>query len=57
MEEEERVYRGVGGVVEEGESEELAAKRVVDGEERREGGECAGLVEDLGLGLGVSVLG
>lgn len=51
MEEEEETYGGVGVVVEKRESEELAREGVIDGEEGREGGECAGLVEDLGLGL------
>lgn len=55
MEEEEETYGGVGIVVEKRESEELARERVIDGEEGREGGECAGLVEDLRLGLGMRV--
>ena len=56
MEEEEETYGGVGVVVEKRESEELAREGVIDGEEGREGGECAGRVEALGLGLGMRAL-
>ena len=53
VEEKEETYSGVGRVVEKGKREELVAERMIGGQEGREGGECARLVEDLGLGLRV----